>query len=97
MCFRYVQYRWRLPYGEIMKRDELENSIECQKMIKDFNESDSSGCGEYHFWVDLDINDAPVDKEGIVINIKSWYPAFIVGWVTRYKIWRQYEKVTRRY
>jgi len=27
-------------------------------------------------------------NDPLQINIRSWYPAFLVRWITRYKIWK---------
>jgi hypothetical protein len=30
----------------------------------------------------------PIKGSYIVVNIKTWYPAFIVKYLVRYKLWR---------
>ncbi len=43
---------------------------------------------QYIKWFDITNDDSPTDKKGIEIHLKTWYPAFLVRWIVRYKIWR---------
>jgi hypothetical protein len=40
--------------------------------------------GDYQLW--LDIDGSEVNQVGITVNIKSWYPVWLVSLILRYKI-----------
>lgn len=42
----------------------------------------------YHEWINLDANVLPTDKTGLIVNIGSWYPCWVVVLMIRYRIWK---------
>ena len=62
--------------GGILVPDDYTLSNEQVKVIKKLWHDQTEGVDPTSF------------KTPIVINIKSWYPAFIVGLMTKYAIWK---------
>lgn len=45
----------------------------------------------YYTWIGGGVCN-PLEEEAIKVNIYRWYPAWLVGWIIRYNIWKKRRK-----